>query len=266
MYLINQFSKITGLTKKALRYYDEQNILKPSFRDDENQYRMYDDKDLQRAQLVQMLRSFDFSIAEIKETMQLAENATDLTFILQEKMEQISRNIVREKELLERMNNKLVFSPTEELAPSYEISIEEIPPVLSACLKVQDKYGNIGNYMSTLFKVVKGNASGMVMNCYYDEEYMEIANMELCIPVRKEVSGGAVTCKTLPPVRAVCTTHYGSYDTLSRAYRVLFSYMNEKKLSALIPSREIYIKGPGVLFKGNPQKYVMKIILPIEFV
>ena len=35
MYLISQVSKITGLTKKALRYYDEQDILKPSFRDEE---------------------------------------------------------------------------------------------------------------------------------------------------------------------------------------------------------------------------------------
>ena len=37
MYLISQVSKITGLTKKALRYYDEQDILKPSFRDEDNQ-------------------------------------------------------------------------------------------------------------------------------------------------------------------------------------------------------------------------------------
>lgn len=33
MYLISQFSKISGLTVKALRYYDEQNILKPMKRE-----------------------------------------------------------------------------------------------------------------------------------------------------------------------------------------------------------------------------------------
>ena len=46
MYKISQFSKISGLTVKALRYYDEENILKPSFRSEENQYRYYNDKDL----------------------------------------------------------------------------------------------------------------------------------------------------------------------------------------------------------------------------
>lgn len=38
MYKISQFSKISGVTVKALRYYDEANILTPSFRNEENQY------------------------------------------------------------------------------------------------------------------------------------------------------------------------------------------------------------------------------------
>ena len=32
MYKINQFSKISGLTVKALRYYDQEGILQPAFR------------------------------------------------------------------------------------------------------------------------------------------------------------------------------------------------------------------------------------------
>ena len=39
MYKINQFSKISGLTVKALRYYDQEGILQPAFRNEENQYR-----------------------------------------------------------------------------------------------------------------------------------------------------------------------------------------------------------------------------------
>ena len=36
MYKISQFSKITGLTVKVLRYYDEENLLKPFYRNEEN--------------------------------------------------------------------------------------------------------------------------------------------------------------------------------------------------------------------------------------
>lgn len=41
MYKIGEFSKITALSVKTLRYYDEEKILIPSFRNNENGYRYY---------------------------------------------------------------------------------------------------------------------------------------------------------------------------------------------------------------------------------
>ena len=46
MYKIGEFSKITGLTVKALRYYDEQEILVPSIRCDFS-YRIYCEQDFE---------------------------------------------------------------------------------------------------------------------------------------------------------------------------------------------------------------------------
>ena len=65
MYRISQFSKISGLTVKALRYYDQEGILQPAFRNEENQYRYYNEEDLKKSQLIKSLRSLDFSIMEI---------------------------------------------------------------------------------------------------------------------------------------------------------------------------------------------------------
>lgn len=59
------------------------------------------------------------------------------------------------------------------------------------------------------------------MNCYYDEAAVEMADMELCLPVKKKmeditwikkscIKGQKVSFKTLPKVKAVCTIHYGS--------------------------------------------------------
>lgn len=45
MYKIGAFSKITQLSIKTLHYYDEENILSPSFRDEHNGYRYYNDQD-----------------------------------------------------------------------------------------------------------------------------------------------------------------------------------------------------------------------------
>lgn len=50
MYKIGGFSKITGLTVKALRYYDEQGILAPSERLKSN-YRLYNEQDFEKAEI-----------------------------------------------------------------------------------------------------------------------------------------------------------------------------------------------------------------------
>lgn len=54
---------------------------------------------------------------------------------------------------------------------------------------------------------------------YYDEDCVEIADMELCIPIRKKIVDSSVSCKLLPAVNAVCTTHVGNYETLYLAYK-----------------------------------------------
>ena len=52
MYKIGEFSKITNLTVKTLRYYDEEHILPPSHRNEENGYRFYDEEDFEKAELI----------------------------------------------------------------------------------------------------------------------------------------------------------------------------------------------------------------------
>lgn len=264
MYLINQVSKITGLTKKALRYYDEQSILSPSGRDNENGYRWYSEDDVKKAQLIQMLRKFDFSISEIKDTLNVAENEEDLFYVLKEKIEYIENHIEKEKALIRDIEKELGPFLSESGQKNYVITIEDIAPVTVAGLRIKDAYHQIGKYMPKLFKEVGNDAAGNVFNCYYDEDCVEIADIEICVPVRRMISGNGVTSRRLPAIKAVCTTHYGSYDTLKYAYKELFKYVNEKEIHLLTPSREEYIKGPGMIFKGNPEKYITKIILPFE--
>lgn len=262
MYLISQVSRITGLTKKALRYYDEQGILRPSLRDEENQYRLYDEKDLEKAKLINLLRELDFSISEIKDTLEVADNAEDLSYVLKEKIEFIKEHISKEKALIKQINSYLEPCVNETGKPEYEITIEEFAPQLVASLRVKDAYQNVGIHVSKIFKAVKGEACDNWLSCYFDEEYVEVADMEICVPVRKTVIASDIVCKTLPAVKAVCTTHIGSYKTIHNAYQALFSYVNEKGLNLIRPSREVYIKGPGMIFKGNPDKYRTKVILP----
>lgn len=264
MYLISQVSKITGLTNKALRYYDEQDILKPSVRDEDSQYRLYSEDDLRKARLIHLLRQLDFSISEIKDTLQVSENEEDLAYVFREKIEHIEGNIAKEKEMIKNIKNVVGPLPNEKKKEKHEITIETIDPIKVASVRVKDAYNQVGKYLPNLYKEVKQNVNGNMLNCYYDEDFAEIADIEICIPVRNMISGTNLSCKVLPAIKAVCTIHYGTYETLYCAYKELFEYINENKINVVSPSREEYIKGPGMLFKGNPNKYITKIMIPYE--
>ena len=32
----------------------------------------------------------------------------------------------------------------------------------------------------------------------------------------------------------------------------------------VLPTREVYLKGPGMLLKGNPEKYLTEIQIPVR--
>lgn len=61
---INKIMKITGLTKKAVYYYEEVGLIKPT-RDTDNDYRIYKEKDVARLKQINVLRKLDISIKDI---------------------------------------------------------------------------------------------------------------------------------------------------------------------------------------------------------
>ena len=40
-------------------------------------------------------------------------------------------------------------------------------------------------------------------------------------------------------------------------------YVKQNGYALTLPTREVYLKGPGMIFRGNPKKYVTEIQLPI---
>lgn len=53
--------------------------------------------------------------------------------------------------------------------------------------------------------------------------------------------------------------HIGPYDCLGSSYRQLFEARSEGNLQALLPSRELYLKGPGMILPRKPEKYITEI-------
>ncbi|MBR4023188.1 MAG: MerR family transcriptional regulator, partial [Ruminococcus sp.] len=62
---IKEFAELTGVSVRTLHYYDEIELLNPSFVDEQNGYRFYDEHSLERMQEILFYRELDFSLKDI---------------------------------------------------------------------------------------------------------------------------------------------------------------------------------------------------------
>ena len=148
---------------------------------------------------------------------------------------------------------------------NYEIEIRQTEPQRVAFLKVQGKVKEANRFFPNVFKSIRGDSCGSPLFNYLSlsPETGE-GVVELCVPTDAQPSGAAVTIKTLPSIKVLCTVHKGSYETLKQAYTALEQEAERQNIKLGMPIREIYIKGPGMVLKGNPDKYITEIQIPIE--
>ena len=62
---IKEFSLLTGVSVRTLHYYDEIGLLKPSYVDEQNGYRFYNETSLERMQEILFYRELDFPLKSI---------------------------------------------------------------------------------------------------------------------------------------------------------------------------------------------------------
>lgn len=261
-YQIGDFSKIANISIKALRFYHEKSILIPSYIDQESGYRYYSEADLEKARAIRILREFDFSIKEIKEVIEAAEKDDDITEALRQKASEIGEKIkayrTMERKLKEMINLeeeiKMVNAPQQVIE-------KQVEDTLVASIRVKVEYAKCGKYISQLYKNCGRYAAGKVFNRYWDKGYMEgDADIEICLPVKKVINTKEIQSQILEGGRAVSIIHKGPYGTQGPAYKATFDYMEQKGLESIQPPREIYLKGPGMIFAGNPKNYLTEIM------
>ena len=116
--LRNEIQNKTGLTRKAIEYYEEKGLINPQ--KSENGYRDYSEKDLEVLTKVALFRKIGLSGAEIE--VCLSSDRNSLSSILRRKQHQLDIEEKR-KEILERMvrgesqqliNEKIKLVETEE--------------------------------------------------------------------------------------------------------------------------------------------------------
>lgn len=87
-YRIGEFSKLSNLSVRTLRYYDEINLLKPDITDRYSGYRYYTDNNLYEAYLINLLKSVNFSLEEVL----MFKNCMDINMV-DNKVEELNNSI-----------------------------------------------------------------------------------------------------------------------------------------------------------------------------
>jgi DNA-binding transcriptional MerR regulator/effector-binding domain-containing protein len=266
MFTIGEFSKLSGLTVKTLRFYHEEGLLVPAFVDPDTGYRYYHERQIETARVIAYLRNLEFSISDIKQLLS-REDAAGLLDLLERQRSQIKAQIKR----LQRTVRSLDQFITEErqgqaMAETLEdVQEKNVETVLVAGIRMKGRHSECGQGFARLGRSFGRLICGKPLLLHYDAEYREDdADFEACLPIRQRKSVEGASVRELPGVRCVALVHKGPYDQMGRSYAKVLKWIKERNYKVVLPTREVYLKGPGMIFRGNPKKYVTEIQIPVE--
>jgi DNA-binding transcriptional MerR regulator len=266
MFTIGEFSKITGLTVKTLRFYHEQGLLVPAHIDEQTGYRYYHERQTDTARVISELRALEFPLAEITELLRNYHDDSDIVGHLEQQQQKLATQAEHYRQVEKRLNQ--IIQHQREVknimkTESFEVEEKQIEPLRIAGVRMKGKYSDCGAGFSTIGRRLGRYLGGPCFLLHYDEEYKEDdADFEACFPLRggsidKQAEG--ISIRELPGGQCVSLLHRGPYEYLGRSYEKILKYVKAKQFRIEMPTRELYLKGPGMIFKGNPKKYLTEI-------
>lgn len=108
--LIGEIVKRTGITKEALRHWEEIGILK-GIKVQTNGYKSYPDSLIEHIELIKLAKDLGFTLKEIKSMVNLLQKGQlarpNINIILQQKIDEIDNKINDLKKLRKRLSTEL---------------------------------------------------------------------------------------------------------------------------------------------------------------
>jgi len=267
MLRIGEFSKMSKVTIKALRYYEEVGLLSPEYVDETNGYRYYESSQLLEVSRIISLKQIGLSIDEIKK---IIIDGDDFNTVLVKKKNEIENTILEHTYQLSKINYLL-----KEKSMKEEI-FEKIVP---ACY-VYYQEGIIEEYSRLSEIILSSGAECLALNpdikciepeyCYvnyldgeYKEKNIKVRYAQAVIKGDKAFKESAnIKFMDIPDTKCVCLYHKGSYEEIGKSYSKILKYIEDNKFEISDYIRECYID--GIWNKENENDYLTEIQVPIK--
>lgn len=275
MIRIGDFSKLSRVSVKALRFYDEMGLLKPVKVDAFTGYRYYDYDQLLRLNRILALKDLGFSLEEIGQLLAGDLTLEQLRGMLKLRQVEARQRVREEMERLERVEARLRQIEQEDAMSKYDVVIKKIEPVQVASIRdivpTPPEQGTLWNELSRYLAMQRVRSTGApCLTLYYDEEYKERDwDLEVCEPIDAGLpESQRVKTRTLPAVETMaCTLHHGPFVTLNEAYQAIGKWINANGYRICGPIREVYIRSAEDASGGASQtdpNTVTEIQFPVE--
>lgn len=266
MLKIGDFSKLSRVSIRMLRHYDDIGLLKPAEIDEFTGYRYYQEEQLFIAGRIAALKDMGFSLADIVRILEIYDDTEKLDDFLLAKQEELTA-------LAKQTEYKLMLLDTarKRLKKEQNISINVTVKTISE------------RYAATVHTVIphyedEGLAWEMFRECqkpllptdpclaaaeFLDEEYKE-ENVEIIawMTVKGEYRDTEhIKFKTLPAVKVASCVIKGSYGQMNDAITTIVSWINANGYMVSGHMFNIYHIGPAQT--KNPDEYVTEVCFPI---
>ncbi len=263
MLKIGEFSKLSQMTVKALRFYEKEGLLIPASVDEWTGYRFYKTEQLTTAAKIKSYRQLDLSIEEIKAIFK-GKNARK---ILEEKADSLFN---QQKEIQVRLS--IINHILEKNSMKYQVTIKEIPEMTvyyseKRLAKIEDKMTFIpacGEEAKKLNPQLKCAEPAYEFVEYLDDSYREtdvlIRHSEAVTEFGTENEN--IKFRKVPAVKVLSIFHKGAYDEIGEAYAFIMKYAEENGYKVTGLSRECYID--GIWNKESVEDWLTEVQLPIE--
>ena len=255
-YRIGDFSRISRVTVRTLRYYDEIGLIKPVRVDELTGYRYYSIEQLPHLNRIIMLKEIGLSLDDIGSTLNGGAQVDHIKQLLQVKKLEIQERLNLDARRLRRVEIWLDRIDQEGIIPAgIYIRRKTIPEVRVVSKREKGTYEEttlklyqeIMDYINIIESegtvVIKGPVTGL----FYDDEYKETdADIEVAVPISGEipVHESSFEIKTLPEIDVISTAYKGPFYDIHRTYAQIMEYAEVHKLKLDTPSREIYLTYP----------------------
>lgn len=248
MIRIGDFSKLSRVSVKTLRFYDEMGLLKPVEVDRFTGYRYYDYDQLLHLHRILALRDLGFSLEEIGRLLRDGLSAGQMRGMLILRQAETRQKVQEETERLRRVEARLRQIEQEDNMSKYDVVIKKVEPVRVASIRevvpTPPEQGSLWRELEGYLAMHRVKAAGACFTLYHDEDYKERDwDVEVCEQIEAELNESQrVKVRTLPAETLACVVHHGPFVTIQEAYSAIARWIDQNGYHICGPCREVYLR------------------------